>query len=274
MANTKSAILKKKIGNIIYDLMVKTSAKMVYVDDNKTLAQQLETTLEDVKDSQEKLAALIGTGDAKNITSSIDSAVRKAVDELNDENDEKSLAGRIVILQTTIDTITDADTGVIAIAENYTDEKLGLSGTAFDTVKSYVDNVKKDLNASIAGAFHFKGIVNYVDLIPTENISSGDVYQVVYAGKSADKGTTLLNAEYAYDGTEFRELGSIIDLSNYYTIDQTVTAINTAEKNAKSYTDTEISKVNATVATKARLVVSQTKPSDLTESDLWAKVIS
>lgn len=53
-----------------------------------------------------------------------------------------------------------------------------------------------------AGAFHFKGATN--DLSNIVNPSEGDVYQVG-------------NAEYAWNGSTWVELGSPIDLSAYAT---------------------------------------------------------
>ena len=45
-------------------------------------------------------------------------------------------------------------------------------------------------------------------------MAEGDVYIVKYSGTS---GSTSLNAEYAYNGKTWIELGTIIDLSSYST---------------------------------------------------------
>ena len=350
MANVKNAILKKKIGDVLYELMVKTTAEMVQIDDTTTLAAKLVTMLADIEDSKTKLATLLGEDAAQSITGQIEAAVKDAVDAINNEEDETSLAGKVKAINEQITAMQDESTGILATAKAYTDDKIGLSGTAYNTVKEYVDAVKGEINASVAGSFHFKGTVDYVDLLVTEGANEGDVYQVKYAGTSTDAGTEPLNAEYAFNGTEYVELGSVLDLSAYSTTEQTTAAINTAkteaieaaaadatskantakteavaaaaadattkadaakaaaieaaatdattkadaakaaaieaaaadattkanaaEENANNYTDAEIVKVNATVETKARFLVGEEVPEDLTEADIFAQIVS
>lgn len=309
MANIKNVILKKKIDDVIYELLVKTSVAQVSYDDTTSLAAKLTVMLADIKDSKDKLGTLLGDDEASSITGQIESAVQAAVDAINNEEDATSLAGKLKALTEVVAGMNDASTGILATAKAYTDEKIGLSGTAYSTVKEYVDAVKSELGQSIAGAFHFKGTVDYVADLPSEDMAIGDVYQVKFRGTS---GSVALDAEYAYDGTNWVELGGIVDLSAYYTAEQTTTAITTAkteaidaaaadatskadaaqaaaiaaaaadatskadaaETNAKAYTDGEVTKVNATVATKARFIVSEVEPEDLTEADVWAQVIT
>lgn len=289
----KDAILKKQIGGIIYELMVKTSTANVMIDDSTTLETKLTQMLADIKDSKDKLAALLGDDAASSITGQIQEAIQEAVDALTNEEDSTSLAGKIKAINDSVTAINDSSTGILATAKKYTDDQIGLSGTAYPTVKAYVDSVKDDINAGIAGAFHFKGTVDYVKDLPTEDVSSGDVYQVKYTGET---GTTVLNAEYAYNGTEFVELGSVIDLSAYYTATQTTEAINSAKEAAIEAAATDAtSKANAAkegaieaassalnaykeindavVAQKARFIVSATQPEDLTEADVWAQIV-
>ena len=305
MANIKQTILKKKIGEVIYDLMIKTTSTMVYVDETTTLETKLASMISDINDSKTKLATLIGEGEAKSITEQIDAAVTTAVNALKNEEDPESLAGKIKAVSDAVTAINDASTGILATAKAYTDEKIGLTGTQFATAKDYVDDKVSSAVSSLAGAFHFKGSVNYVDLLPTEGMVEGDVYQVKYAGTSADAGQKELNAEYAYNGTEFVELGSVVDLSAYSTTEQVTAAINTAADKAKedaiaaAATDAETkanaaktaaieaaatdatdkveaakTEINNTVATKARFIVSETEPTDLTEADVWAQVVT
>lgn len=292
MANVKNAILRKKINDVLTDLMVKTTASMVYVSDTETLAASLTSLKASIQDHTEKLTALLGSDAASSITGKINSAIESALEDLQDETTEGTVGARIKALETAVAEITNETTGVLATAKAYTDEKLGLSGTKFTTVKAYVDNVKNTLNASIAGAFHFKGSVNYVDLLPTADMANGDVYQVKYAGSSTDAGTKALNAEYVYNGTEWEELGSVIDLSAYATTDAVTTAINTAKTeaatDAKAKADAAQAAAEATAAAalaayktenatalagKGRFIASETEPEGLTENDLWAQII-
>lgn len=61
MANTKNAILKAKIAGVIYEVLVKTTAANVYVDDNTNLADKLAAVLADVatKASTEEMNAAL-----------------------------------------------------------------------------------------------------------------------------------------------------------------------------------------------------------------------
>ena len=288
MAN-KNVILRKQIGEVIYDLMVKTSAMMVYIDDSTTLSDKLTSMLEDITDSKTKLTTLIGEGPATSITSQIESAVTEAIDAIKNESDPNSLAGKIAALNVAVTAINNSDTGILATAKKYTDEKIGLSDTAYSTVKAYVDAVKSDIVSTVSGAFHFKGVVDYVSELDTNTAVEGDVYQVRYSGST---GTNPLNAEYAFDGEKFIELGSFVDLSGYLTADAVTSAIATAKTEAIDAAAADAtSKVNtakteivgiidaykatndAAVAKKARIIVSTTEPEDLTESDVWAQVI-
>lgn len=292
MANVKNAILRKKINEVLTDLMVKTTASMVYVSDTETLATALASLQASLKDHNDKLAALLGEDAASSITGKIDKAIEDALKELQDEKTAGSIGARIKALETAVADITNETTGVLATAKGYTDEKLGFEGTEFTTVKAYVDTIKSSLNASIAGAFHFKGSVDYVDQLPTEDLSNGDVYQVKFAGNSTNAGNTPLNAEYVYNGTEFEELGSVIDLSAYATVESQTAAILAAKEQAAADATTKANaaqtaaeataaaalaaykeKNDTAVAAKGRFIVSETEPADLTENDLWAQII-
>lgn len=73
-----------------------------------------------------------------------------------------------------------------------------------------IDTAKTQLIEQFAGAFHFKGTVSEIsDLANIENPVTGDVYQV-----------NELSSEFAYNGTDWVELGSFVDLSDYYIKDE------------------------------------------------------
>lgn len=248
MSSFKNTILKKKINDVVYELMIKTTSTMVYVDDTTTLANKLQTMLDDINTSKEQLSTLIGEDEATSITSQIESAVSEAIDALNNEEDSESLAGKIKALNTTISNMNDNDNGILSLAKKYTDDKIGLSDTQYSTVKEYVDKVKDDITTTLGSAFHFKGVVDYISQLPTDNNSNGDIYQVKYRGT---EGENPLNAEYVYNGTEWIELGSILDLSSYSTTEE----------------------VNALVSTKTSFIVSKEEPENLSENVLWAQII-
>lgn len=63
MANVKNLIMKKQIEGVIYELMVKTVASQVYVDDNTTLAAKLSAIMAEIAtkaNTEEMTTALAG----------------------------------------------------------------------------------------------------------------------------------------------------------------------------------------------------------------------
>lgn len=82
--------------------------------------------------------------------------------------------------------------------KNYAKRATTLSG--YGITDAYT---KEEVNNMISGAFHFQGNKENYESLPTD-ANQGDVYQV------GDK-------EYAWNGTEWVELGSNINLSGYLT---------------------------------------------------------
>ena len=85
--------------------------------------------------------------------------------------------------------------------------------------------------SDITSVLKFKGTVDYENLLPTEGVKEGDVWHVRYSGS---EGTSGLNAEYVYINGGWEELGPVVDFSNYYTIDETNSAITKAVGDAKT----------------------------------------
>ncbi len=67
-ANVKKAILKKKIGDVVYELLVKTSADLVEVADSQTLTEKLA----------ELNSAIQGKASSSDITTAIDNLINSA----------------------------------------------------------------------------------------------------------------------------------------------------------------------------------------------------
>lgn len=85
--------------------------------------------------------------------------------------------------------------------------------------------LQEEINNKVAGAFHFRG--------DASKFEDGTLYHMVDGSEQAIVGAAgdvyqLGDKEYAYDGTEWIELGFTLDLSNYYTKGQTDSAISTA----------------------------------------------
>ena len=194
----KNAILIKKIGSTVYDLYVKTSAAQV-VFGNSTVDAAL-TTL---------------NGDA----TTAGSVAKSIADAL----------GTMTVASTTYNTVAAYGAAILTAAEGYADTKIGslvYEETTYGNLRAAVDAMIADVEATFSAAFIFKGVVDYVsDLPAAASAEAGWVYQVRYRGSS---GTDPLNAEYAFDGTNWVELGSIVDLSAYSTTTQMNAAIDLA----------------------------------------------
>ena len=75
---------------------------------------------------------------------------------------------------------------------------------------AFVKTACDDISQALAAAFKFKGVVaNLTELEAIVDPANGDVYQVT------NPGTGKTNAEYAYNGTTWVELGTEVDLSGY-----------------------------------------------------------
>ena len=90
------------------------------------------------------------------------------------------------------------------------------------------------LKSDLASAVEWKGSVATVDALPG-GAEKGDMYHV------EEK-----SAEYIFDGAEWVEIGSIVDLSAYSTTEEMNAAISAAiaPKAEKTYVDEELRKVN------------------------------
>lgn len=137
--------------------------------------------------------------------------------------------------------IAEVEAAVSAITENvYTKDEV--------YNKSEVYN-KEELDGKISGVFHFKGQKASVEELPTD-AEIGDVWQV------GDK-------EYAWNGTEWVELGTPVDLSAYATKDYVESAITESE----SATEAKIAEAKAEVEAEIEAAVeaAETKINELDE---------
>lgn len=129
------------------------------------------------------------------------------------------------------------------------------SNTTQIATTSFVKEAVDDVKADLASAFKFKGVVATIaDLEAIENPANGDVYQVTNAG------TGRTNAEYAYNGSAWVELGTTVDLSGYAPLASPgFTGTPTAPTAAKGTNTTQI----ATTAYVQTELGDYTKTSDL-----------
>ena len=294
----RTAILRKKVQGVLTDLMVKTYTSMVVDAATTKSLDVILTEMQGVATTHgEKLEKLMGNGDGS-IAKSISTAVETAINALKNADDPQSFESRIAALETFKAGMADTLAALKTEVNTYTDNRIGDIGET--TVKAYIDTVKTNLQQSIAGAFHFKGTVDYVDQLPTEGMAQGDVYQVKYNGTSAEAGTFEANKEYAYDGTSWVEMGSVIDLSAYSTTAQVDEKIATAKQAAidaaaadatskankakddaiaaagealNAYKTSNDAALAALDANKGVTYASETEPENMTENDLWIQLL-
>lgn len=109
--------------------------------------------------------------------------------------------------------------GLVGEVEDIADVLYGTEGEnpvpgLIEQVENIENNLKdnyytrSEVDGLVSGVFHFEGTAESYEALPTEGNTKGDVYQV------ADK-------EYAWDGNAWVELGYVVDLSSYYTKEET-----------------------------------------------------
>lgn len=147
---------------------------------------------------------------------------------------------------TLTEVITDSSNDKYAATKKYVFDKVKTETDRATTAEQLLTtNLNKEINrakaeedsirAIASSAFHFKGSKpSYADLPETGN-TVGDVWQV------GDK-------EYAWNGTEWVELGFNIDLSNYATITQLNTGLSTKQDNITKDTDLTVKTLHADVS--------------------------
>ncbi len=108
------------------------------------------------------------------------------------------------------------------------------------------------LDGKMTGVFHFKGAAPNGQLSNVTDKEIGDVYTV------GDK-------EYAWDGTNWVELGFTTDLAAYSTTDQMNDAISAAKGEANTYADGKASAAETSAKTYADGLASNYAPASVTD---------
>lgn len=106
----------------------------------------------------------------------------------------------------------------VEVIDNLTSDSTtaALSAKQGKVLMGEIDGVK----AKVTSIYTPKGSVDSYDKLPTENLTAGDVYNVVAAYGNYPAGTN-----WAWTGTEWDALGGNIDLSNYFNKDEVNAAI-------------------------------------------------
>lgn len=155
--------------------------------------------------------------------------VEQAVKDYMDENpmdspvtSVNSQTGDVVITAELLGALTQhqdisgkadkADLSSVATSGSYTDlsNKPAIPSSTSDLTNDSdfqtSDDVTNAINTAIASVMHYKGTVATTLSLPSSDNTVGDVYHV-----------TERSSEYAWDGTQWQELGTEMDLSSYAT---------------------------------------------------------
>ena len=298
MATTaKNAIIKSKIENVVYELMVKTDAANVYVDESTTLAAKLSSIIADIAtkattaDLTSGLAAkadkshthtqseVTGLTDAL-ATLATSASVTSAIDALRQEmlgdtpveayNTFTELAAYISEHQEAADALT-------AAVGNKADKATTISGYGITDAytKTEVDTKISDAIASATGGESAASVKTSLEAYKTSNNARVD---------ALEKDTHTHSNKTILDGITSAK----------------ISAWDTAEGNAKTYADglntamdTRVDALEASTHThsnktvldgitsakvtawdsKSKIYFSTTEPSSLTSNDLWVQIV-
>ena len=298
MATTaKNAIIKSKIENVVYELMIKTDAANVYVDGSTTLAAKLSSIIADIATkatTAELTSGLAGKANASHThiqsevtgltdalaTLATSASVTSAIDALRQEmlgdtpveayNTFTELAAYISEHQEAADALT-------AAVGNKADKATTISGYGITDAytKTEVDTKISDAIASATGGESAASVKTSLEAYKTSNDARVDALE---ADTHTHSNKTIL------DGITSAK----------------ISAWDTAEGNAKTYADglntamdTRVDALEASTHThsnktvldgitsakvtawnsKSKIYFSTTEPSSLTSNDLWVQIV-
>ena len=159
---------------------------------------EVEQAKEDIKAAEEAIETLEGSvAEAEEAISNINDAL------YGTGEGEEAVAGLVERVETLEGEMDAVQPDVATLKTDVAGLKTAV-GNVYTKEETYTKEDVNDLvSNAISGVFHFRGSVDSFDQLPAEK-AEGDVYQVV------DK-------EYAWNGTEWVELGFLVDLSSYAT---------------------------------------------------------
>lgn len=248
----KNAILKAKIEGVIYEMLVKTNASNVMVDDSTTLAAKLSSIIADIgtkanathTHAQADVTGLEDALTARPTTDAMNTAISTAVSE--------AVAGLINGAPETYDTLKEIADYIEAhkSVETALNEAIGKKAdkTTTDAIQASIDAL---------GALAAKSKVAETDL---DDELKAKVNATAEGNHSHANGTVL-------DGISAEK----------------VAAWDAAEQNAKNYADDKDTAMNTRVTAiegkeagwdaKANVYYSKTEPAALAEGDLWLALV-
>lgn len=287
MATAKNAIFKAKIEGVINELMFKTNAANVYVDDSTTLAAKLSSIIADIatKASTKDLTnGLAGKANSSHIHAQSD------VTGLAD-----ALAGKAAVshahAQSDVTGLTDALAGKAAVKHTHaqsditglTDALAKLAST--QSVTDAIDALRQEMlgDTPVEAYNTFTELAAYI----AEHKEVSDALSAA-VGKKADKATTLAGYGIAdaYTKTEVDKkisaaTGGESAADVRAALDTYKSSNNTRVEALEGKAHTHANKTVLDVITSAKVTAwdaktkvyySTTEPAGLTENDLWVQL--
>lgn len=248
---TRNAILKAKLEGVIYEIMVKTNAANVMVDETTTLASKLATIIADCATKATKTELTEGLAGKAN------SSHTHAQADVTGLTDALSARPTTEAMNTAIST---------AISD-----LIGGAPETYDTLKEIADyiatheDVVKALNAAIgskADKTAFEAVKATVDALGTLATKS-----IVTEAELDDSLKAKINASAEGNHSHANK-----DLLDTYTQTEANLADAVAKKHShdnKAVLDGITSDKVSAWDGKARVLFSSTEPADLTDKDLW-----
>ena len=301
MGTAKNVIIKSKIQDIVYELMVKTNAANVYVDDTTTLASKLSSIIADIAtkanttDLTNGLAgkadkththaqadvtglteALAALATSESVTSAIDALRQEMLGDTPVEayNTFTELAAYIAEHKEAADALT-------AAVGNKADKATTLAG--YGITDTYT---KTEANEKISEV-----ISNANEYMTSNNARVDALTETV--GNKADKATTIsgYGITDAYTKTEVE--GKISDAISSATGGESAASVKASLESYKTSNDTRVDALEADTHThgnktvldgidasditawdgKSKVYFSSTQPAGLTEQDLWIQIL-
>lgn len=119
-------------------------------------------------------------------------------------------------------------------------ETIETSINELDTNKASKTEVTEQINAAVASVYKVKGSVDSYDALPTDNVSVGDVYNVLdtganYVATEIELTSPLLDEPTAVQIVTWDKLSETVDLSNLATKNELTAKVDEAPTDDKQY---------------------------------------
>lgn len=297
MSTAKNAILKAKIENVISELMVKTTAANVYVDDSTTLAAKLTNIIADIatkastSDLESGLAGkanashthaqseVTGLTEALAVLASTES-VTAAIDALRQEmlgdtpveayNTFTELAAYISEHQEVADVLT-------AAVGNKADKATTISGYGITDAytKTETDQKISDAVSSATGGESAASVKLALEAYETSNdarVAAVEADQHTHSNKTVLDGITSAKVS-AWDASEANAKSYADGLNTDMDARVDVLEASTHSHDNKTILDGVTSTKITSWDSKANIYYTAAEPANLSANDLWVQIV-